>query len=47
MVTEVTPGFEGLGAAWTVTYKQTRAVLVGVDVILVFGVGFGLEAQRA
>lgn len=45
MITEVTPGFEGLGATFSVTDKQSGAVLVRVDVILVFRVGFGLEAQ--
>ena len=45
MVTEMTPGFEGLGTTLTVANKQTGAVLVRVDVILVVRVGLGLEAQ--
>ena len=45
MVSEMTPGFEGLGTTFTVTNKQAGAVLVRVYVILVVRVGFGLEAQ--
>ena len=45
MVTEMTPGFEGLGTTFTVTNKQSGAVLVRVDMILVVRVGLRLEAQ--
>ena len=45
MVTEMTPGLEGLAAVLVIADEQPGTVLVGVDVILVLRVGFALKAQ--